>query len=95
MTGIFINYRTKDGAFAAALVDERLRREFGDENVFLDSRSLRLGVRFPPKLWNHLAECTVLLTLIGPYWLTLTDRQGRRLIDDPDDYERYSGNLSV
>nr|WP_161556675.1 toll/interleukin-1 receptor domain-containing protein [Micromonospora acroterricola] len=88
MSGIFINYRVDDDASAAALVDERLRQEFGDGNVFRDSRSLVSGLDFDPELWRRLKMSTVLLALIGPRWLTLSDDTGQRRLDHPRDYVR-------
>ncbi|MFY1689499.1 toll/interleukin-1 receptor domain-containing protein [Plantactinospora sp. WMMB782] len=88
MTGIFINYRTGDETFAAPVIDERLRREFGDDRVFRDSRSLGPGLDFPPEIWYQLKRSTVLLALIGPRWLTLEDDSGNRRIDHPKDYVR-------
>ncbi|MFC0006354.1 TIR domain-containing protein [Micromonospora siamensis] len=88
MTGIFLNYRTQDAMYCADLIDARLRTEFGARNVFRDHRALRPGTAFPPELWHRLQDSRVLLVLIGPYWLTVTDDQGRRLLDNPRDYVR-------
>ncbi|MEV4656282.1 toll/interleukin-1 receptor domain-containing protein [Micromonospora sp. NPDC049301] len=88
MSGIFINYRVDDDASAAALVDERLRQEFGGGKVFRDSRSLVPGRDFDPELWRQLKMSTVLLALIGPRWLTLGDATGKRRLDHPHDYVR-------
>lgn len=87
MTRIFINYRTDDSGYAAALVYERLRTVFGADTVFRDSRSLRAGTDVPTEIWQRLAESAVLLVLIGPHWTTLTDETGVRL-DRLDDYVR-------
>jgi hypothetical protein len=70
LSGVFINYRSDDDDFAAPLVDQRLRREFGDENVFRDGRSLHAGTYFPERLWQRLRSSTVLLVLIGSRWLS-------------------------
>ncbi|MEV0154065.1 toll/interleukin-1 receptor domain-containing protein [Micromonospora sp. NPDC050686] len=88
MTGIFVNYRTHDAMFGADLIDERLRADFGARHVFRDHRSVRPGTAFPPELWTRLQGSHVLLTLIGPYWLSVLDDQGRRRLDDPRDYVR-------
>ncbi|MDI6104628.1 toll/interleukin-1 receptor domain-containing protein [Actinoplanes sp. NEAU-A12] len=88
MSGIFVNYRTGDDDFAAALVDDHLRGVFGEENVFRDSRSLTAGTDFPPELWRRLMGSKVLLVLIGPRWLTLTHTSGGRRVDRPDDFVR-------
>ncbi|MGY4973922.1 toll/interleukin-1 receptor domain-containing protein [Streptomyces sp. NEAU-S7GS2] len=86
MAGVFINYRTGDGAVAAVLLDEKLKDVFGPENVFRDRRTTAPGAHFPPELWRHLESCGVLIVLIGPNWLSLCDTDGRRRIDVPGDY---------
>jgi len=88
VAGIFINYRSGDDAFAAALVDRVLTAEFGAENVFRDSRALSPGVDFPPELWRRLIGSTVFLALIGRHWLTIRNGTGRRRLEVPEDYVR-------
>jgi hypothetical protein len=88
VTGIFINYRSDDDGFAAAHIDARLRVEFGPEKVFRDARSLRPATYFPPELMRRLEDSTVILAVIGPRWLSLTNSAGSRRIDDPADYVR-------
>lgn len=95
MTGIFINYRTKDAREAAPLLYDHLVRIFGRDQVFLDSAELPPGEPFDPELRRRLELSTVLLVLIGPDWLTLTDENGERLVDrqgdadSPGDYVRW------
>lgn len=86
MSGIFINYRTGDDSYASSLLNERLVREFGADEVFWDSESLRLGQDFRPALNRRLHTCDVILVLIGPRWLEFRDASGGRLIDRPDDF---------
>lgn len=88
MSGIFINYRGADSRTAAALIDRELASRFGSDLVFRDSRSIPAGVDFVEELLDRLRTCSVLLVVIGPNWLTLTDESGRRLIDDPRDWIR-------
>lgn len=88
MSAFFVNYRTGDDDFAAALVDDHLRAVFGDRAVFRDSRSLTAGTEFPPELWRRLLSSEVLLVLIGPRWLTLTGTAGERRVDNPGDFVR-------
>lgn len=85
---MFINYRGEDSQLAAALIDRELASRFGSDSVFLDCRSIRAGADFQKELLGHLRECSVLLVVIGPHWLTLTDTAGNRRIDDPQDWIR-------
>jgi TIR domain len=86
--GVFINYRGEDTDTAAALIDRELAARFGSDRVFLDCRSIPAGVDFVEELLGRLQACSVLLVVIGPRWLTLTDVVGQRRIDDPQDWIR-------
>ena len=86
MGGVFINYRGEDSQLAAALIDLELAARFGSDKVFLDSRSIPAGVDFQKELLGRLQSCSVLLVVIGPRWLTLTDEAGCRRIDNPQDW---------
>jgi TIR domain len=86
--GIFINYRGEDSQTAAALIDRDLTARFGSEQVFLDSRSIPAGSDLLRSCWGGVRSCSVLLVVIGPRWLTVTDAAGERRIDDPRDWLR-------
>ncbi|GHH92649.1 toll/interleukin-1 receptor domain-containing protein [Streptomyces capillispiralis] len=96
MAGIFINYRTGDGDKAAELVDRELVDVFGEGRVFRDRRSMPEGTNFPPALLAELLDCTVLLVLIGPNWLTIRDEKTmERRIDTPGDYVRVEITAAI
>lgn len=84
---IFINYRTDDQPFAAALVDEHFCRVYGEARVFRDCRSMSGGTVFDREILRRLAASEVVLILIGSAWLSLSDG-GVRLVDRPDDWVR-------
>ncbi|MDY0743896.1 toll/interleukin-1 receptor domain-containing protein [Paucibacter sp. R3-3] len=88
MQNIFISYRRDDTEGQAGRLFEALRSEFGAEHVFMDVATIEPGVDFRRAIERNTADCGVLLALIGRGWLTLTDEQGRRRIDDPDDFVR-------
>ena len=88
MGGIFINYRGEDSQTAAALIDRELTARFGSDQVFLDCRSIPAGSDFAEELLERVRACGVLLVVIGPHWLTLTNEAGQRRIDDPGDWLR-------
>src|SRR5262244_1655412 len=88
VSGVFINYRGADSETAAVLVDRELVARLGSDRVFLDSRSIPAGVDSVEELLGWLRACSVLVVVIGPRWLTLADKSGRRRIDDPGDWIR-------
>ena len=62
---IFINYRRSDTGWTARTVSERLTEEFTSERLFIDV-DLSGGVDFVDALETQLAECDVMVSLIGP-----------------------------
>jgi hypothetical protein len=56
--------------------------------VFKDVDSIELGDDFVQVITKAVGSCDVLLALIGNQWVTITDAQGRRRLDDPDDFVR-------
>ncbi|MDX3611311.1 NACHT domain-containing protein [Streptomyces europaeiscabiei] len=88
MPRIFINYRTGDGDFAAALLDLQLSVVFGEDNVFLASRTIGVGEDFESEILGRLRECSLVLALVGGRWLDARTADGRRRIDLDSDWVR-------
>lgn len=88
MGGVFISYRGEDSQSYGALLHSELSRRFGADQVFLDSESTPAGEDFVEVLLSRLRTCSVLLAVIGPRWLTVTDDAGRPRIDSPEDWVR-------
>ena len=85
---IFIGYRrSEDAGFAGRLFD-RLERTFRRKALFMDVDSIAPGQDFVSILEARVAECDVLLALIGRGWLTATDEAGRRRLDNAEDFVR-------
>jgi TIR domain len=85
---IFISYRREESAYPAGWLFDRLVQHFGRGQVFKDLDSIQLGDDFVEVITAAVASCDVLLALIGDRWLTLTGPDGRRRLDDPDDFVR-------
>lgn len=88
MGGVFINYRNVDDPFGAASIRDRLVLCFGRDNVFRDSDSLPPGGHYPTGIRAALWNASVVVAVIGPRWLTLTDETSVRLIDRERDWVR-------
>jgi hypothetical protein len=87
-TRIFINYRTGDEPFGAALIDTALCARFRPEVVFRAPRSIRPGEDFAGSILKAVKESSVLLAVIGPRWLDAADRNGRPRLHNPADWVR-------
>jgi hypothetical protein len=86
--GIFICYRHADALPYARLLQVNLHERLPDARVFMDLDSIEVGVDFRKVISDAISECAVVVVLIGPHWATLADDEGRRRLDDPDDYVR-------
>jgi hypothetical protein len=85
---VFISYRRDDAAGHAGRVHDRLAHELGKDLLFMDVDEMPLGVNFVKELEARLAFCDVLVAMIGPNWLNVRDKDGRRRLDDPNDFVR-------
>jgi WD40 repeat protein len=86
--GIFVSYRRRESRDFAGRLYDRLADRFGEGQVFMDVDTIEPGVDFAEEISRAVAACQVLLAIIGPGWLTVTDRRGRRRLDDPEDLVR-------
>jgi TIR domain len=81
--GIFISYRHADALPHARLLQVNLLKRFPDRPVFM------AGLDFGKVISDAVYTCGVMVVLIGCQWATLVDGEGRRRLDDPDDYVRF------
>ena len=84
--GIFLSYRREDTAPVTGRLADLLVDRFGTSRVFMDVDTIGHGQDFVQRINQAVAGCDVLLAPIGPKWLDVTDEQGRRRIDNPDDF---------
>ncbi len=87
-TRIFISYRRDDAAAWAGRLHERLSRDISKSRLFMDVDNIAPGLDFVKVLDDQVAQCDVLLAVIGRGWLSATNRGGQRRLDDPDDFVR-------
>jgi hypothetical protein len=83
---IFISYRRDDSEGEAGRLFDDLTRAFGNENVFMDVAGISPGMDFRRAIENNVASCGVLLAIIGPNWVSITNAAGVRRLDDPNDF---------
>lgn len=68
---MFVNYRVQDQPGYATLVHQALAQQLGAGEVFLASRSIRLGDDFVDQVFDTLSRCQVLIAVIGRSWPSL------------------------
>lgn len=95
MSKVFINYRKGRHTVAVEALHHHLACHFGKDGVFLDMRSIPPGKRYPDELKQRVAACEVLLVVIHATWLTAAGRDGRRLIDRPEDWVRKEIEIAL
>ena len=85
---IFICYRREDAAAYAGRIYDALVARYGADGVFLDVDTIPAGTDFTQALDAALENCRAVLAIIGRDWLAVVDPDGRRRLDDPNDYVR-------
>jgi len=81
---IFINYRrAEDGGAVAGRLRRRLEKDFGRDRVFMDTVGIPVGSDFKVHLNSQLADCDVMLVVIGSRWLRAKQKARLNQPDDP------------
>ncbi len=88
MPRIFISYRRDDSGYVADILADRIRATFGPDSVFMDVDAIPLGVDFREHINNALAQCDILLAIIGENWAAKSADGSKRRIDEPTDFVR-------
>ncbi|MFT7670338.1 MAG: pterin-4a-carbinolamine dehydratase [Planctomycetota bacterium] len=86
MASVFINYRRSDTAQSSAALYAQLAARLGPKHVFFDSSAIMPGAPWPARLASALGESKVMLSIIGPRWLTSANEHGQRRIDEAGDW---------
>lgn len=87
-TNVFISYRRKDSAGYAGRLMDRLKTKLGQDLLFMDVETIPLGSNFEKVLHEEIGKCRVLLAVIGPTWCDARDENGKRRLDDQNDFVR-------
>ena len=88
MSKIYLSYRRMDAAGYAGRLFDHLGHHFGPGSVFMDISGITRGQDFAQVIESALNACDVVLVLIGSTWATSMGQNGRRRLDDPEDWVR-------
>ena len=88
---VFISYRRSDSSTIAGRIYDRLTQAFGKAKVFKDSYNIAHGADFREVIETNVSRCNVVLVIIGPTWLTMTEKENPSLrrLDDSGDWVRF------
>ncbi|MPW16581.1 TIR domain-containing protein [Paraburkholderia sp. CNPSo 3157] len=95
MRPIFISYRREDSEGQAGRLFESLREVFGEQMVFMDVATIEPGADFRRAIETNIDQCGVVLSLIGRTWLTVTGKDGKRRLDNPNDFVRLETSSAL
>jgi hypothetical protein len=85
---IFLNYRRGDDPGFAQALFGRLEQAFPPEQLFMDVDNIDPGLDFVRVLNDQVAECDVLISVIGKGWIDAHDETGARRLENPADFVR-------
>ena len=85
---IFISYRRGETTIYAGRLFDSLSMRLGEEDVFMDVDALEPGVDFVEHIEREVGSCQILIALIGREWAHVTDADGNRRLEDPQDFVR-------
>jgi hypothetical protein len=85
---IFISYRRQDSIGSTGRLYDRLIDHFTPDKIFMDIDTIPLGEDFLKVIEQAINESDILLVVIGRHWLNFADKQGARLLDNPEDFVR-------
>jgi hypothetical protein len=85
---VFVNYRRNDSSASAGRLYDRLAARFPKNQIFIDVDNLDPGIDFVEAIEQSVGSCDVLIAVIGRYWLSSSEAEGSRRLDNPDDFVR-------
>jgi Domain of unknown function (DUF6777)/TIR domain len=81
--GVFISYRRNESSHIAGRLYDRLVERLGEARVFMDVDSIKPGEDWTEAISRAVAQCGLMLVLIGHQWGQM--RRGTARIDETDD----------
>lgn len=88
MAKIFVCYRREDTGGYARLLFDRLADHFGANQIFMDVSAIAPGIDFVEAIRKRVADCDVVVAIVGRQWLSAKDADGSLRINNPNDYVR-------
>ncbi|MCP5080261.1 MAG: toll/interleukin-1 receptor domain-containing protein [Alphaproteobacteria bacterium] len=84
----FVSYRRSDSPGSVRQLCAILKKRLYPRDIFIDIDGIAPGSDFTEILDKSLNDCGAFLVIIGPHWLDERDHEGKRRLDNEDDYVR-------
>lgn len=88
MGAIFVSYRREDSRGETGRLIRDLELHLAPDQLFRDIDNIEPGSDFIESIQSAISACEATIVVIGPKWLEATDRDGKRRLDNSDDYVR-------
>jgi hypothetical protein len=88
MSRIFISYRRAESEGYVGRLYDHLLKYFDKKEIFLDVGAIKPGEDFVSVIEKVVGSCDVLIAVIGPRWLEIRDKNGKRRLESANDYVR-------
>ncbi len=95
MNEIFVSYRRADSNDVTGRICDYLENRFGADSVFQDVDSILFGQDFREVIANAISGCKVMLAIVGDDWVTVVNHNGKRRLEDPNDYVRVEVSTAL
>ena len=85
---VFLSYRREEASVHAGWLHDELEAEFGEGRVFIDA-DLEFSENFVQRITQVLADCEVMVVMMGPRWATVEGQEGRPRLFGSRDFVRF------
>jgi TIR domain len=85
---IFLSYRRGETSDVTGRIYDRLVQHFGADSIFKDVDSIPLGVDFRQHLAESVAQCGLLVAVVGRQWTGRQEADKSGGVSDPRDFVR-------
>jgi len=89
MNKVFISYRRTESSGYSRLVYDHLQAALPDWDIFMDVEGIPVGENWRNVLGARIDAADIMIVLIGREWLTMTEHNGMRRLDNPEDVTRW------
>lgn len=95
MSRVFISYRREDTASVCGRLYKYLTDRLRGHSVYMDVDTISPGEDFRVSIENAIATSDVILAIIGPEWISCTNKDGIQRLSDPSDFVRIELELAL